>query len=281
MNVPEKDSEGRDLKEMFKNIVADPEKYASNQNEVMNRKGERFWMQWSNKPIYDENGNVAEILSIGTDRTEYRRAEEKLAKSLEEKEILLKEIHHRVKNNMQIISSLLNLQSGRMRHPVDVELVKESQNRVYSMSLIHEQLYESENLAEIDFQPYIEELVSFLAEIHLSSEDRVEIEVDARGISLGVDKAIPCGLIVNELVSNSLKYAFPGRPKEGIIQLSMNKDNDYLLTVNDSGIGFHEQFDQTKNRGLGYQLIDALTEQINGEMHIENNSGLKVTVTFP
>jgi PAS domain S-box-containing protein len=281
LNVPEKDSEGRDLKEMFKNIVADPEKYASNQNEVMNRKGERFWMQWSNKPIYDENGNVAEILSIGTDRTEYRRAEEKLAKSLEEKEMLLKEIHHRVKNNMQIISSLLNLQSGRMRHPVDVELVKESQNRVYSMSLIHEQLYESENLAEIDFQSYIEELVSFLAEIHLSSEDRVEIEVHARGISLGVDKAIPCGLIVNELVSNSLKYAFPGRPKEGIIQLSMSKENDYLLTVKDSGIGFHEQFDKTKNRGLGYQLIDALTEQINGEMHIENNSGLKVTVTFP
>lgn len=112
-------------------------------------------------------------------------------------------------------------------------------------------------------------------------EDRVEIEVNARGISLGVDKAIPCGLIVNELVSNSLKYAFPGRPKEGIIQLSMSKENDYLLTVKDSGIGFHEQFDKTKNRGLGYQLIDALTGQINGEMHIENNSGLKVTVTFP
>jgi two-component sensor histidine kinase len=247
----------------------------------MNRKGERFWMQWSNKPIYDENGEVVEILSIGTDRTEYRRAEEQLAKSLAEKEMLLKEIHHRVKNNMQIISSLLNLQSGKMLHPIDVELVKESQNRVYSMSLIHEQLYESENLAEIDFQSYSEDLASFLSEIYLSAEDRVDIDVQAKGIYLGVDKAIPCGLIVNELISNSLKYAFPERPKQGTIQLTMQRENNFLLTVEDSGAGFPEESDGLKHQGLGYQLVYALSQQLEGMLNIENDHGLRVSIKFP
>ena len=219
--------------------------------------------------------------AIESRQKQIEKSAERIAVSLKEKEMLLKEIHHRVKNNLQIISSLLNLQSGRMHHPADVDLVRESQNRVYSMSLIHEQLYQSENLAEIDFQSYTEELVSFLSEIYLSAEDRVDITVRAEGIYLGVDKAIPCGLIVNELVSNSFKYAFPGRPKQGRIQLTMNSGNSYLLTVEDSGVGLGEKLEDLKGRGLGYQLVEALSEQMEGNLEIESDGGLRVTVTFP
>ena len=235
---------------------------------------------------YREMNTVADAFSkmgkaIESRQKQIEKTTKRLATSLKEKEMLLKEIHHRVKNNMQVISSLLNLQSGRMLHPADVDLVKESQNRVYSMSLIHEQLYQSKNLAEIDFQSYTEELVSFLSEIYLSPEDRVDITVRAEGIYLGVDKAIPCGLIVNELVSNSFKYAFPGRPKQGRIQLTMNSGKGYLLTVEDSGIGLGEKLEDLKGRGLGYQLVEALSQQMMGDLEIESGEGLRITVTFP
>lgn len=279
----EKDSKGQDVQEMLADIIRRPEKYASNENEVINSEGEARWFQWSNKPIYDENGRVAEILSIGTDRTAYKRAEEKISQSLEEKEILLKEIHHRVKNNMQIISSLLNLQEGKMRNPDDLLLFQESESRVHFMSLIHEQLYESENFTEINFQNFINEMISYISDIYLTGQDRIEFSISTDDISLDIDRAIPCALIINELLSNSMKYAFPERPCTGKILVQLTHENGYILTFADNGIGYPEGFDPKASTGLGFQLVNALVDQLGGSYTIEKRgteAGAAITIQF-
>lgn len=276
----EKGKAGEDIEKLLEDILAHPEKYRSNENEVVNRRGERRWVQWSNKPIYGPEGNVAEILSIGTDRTAYKEAEERISNSLQEKEILLKEIHHRVKNNMQIISSLLSLQAVRISDPRDIELFQSSQNRVHSMSLIHEQLYESENLAEINFQNYIGELVSYISDMYLSPEDDIQFDIRGGSAYLRIDQAIPCALIVNELLSNAVKYAFPLYPAKGRVEISMEHREQYILTVRDNGAGLPADFDPAKPEGLGYQLIITLIDQLQGELRVESDKGSAVTITF-
>ena len=276
----EKDKEGRDIKTMLQDIIARPDSYRTNENEVLSRRGERRWVQWSNKPIYDKEGTVIEILSIGTDRTAFKEAERRISTSLREKEILLREIHHRVKNNMQIISSLLSLQSVNIIDSRDLKLFQASQNRVHSMSLIHEQLYESENLAEINFHAFIGELITYISDMYLSPEDDIQFTIEAGKAYLGVDRAIPCALIVNELLSNAVKYAFPSRPARGRVEILMEHKEHYTLTVRDNGIGLPPGFDPAKPRGLGYQLIIALTDQLQGELRVESGSGSVITITF-
>ncbi len=277
----EKDESGNDMRTILLDILTQPIKYQTNENEIHTRTGERRWIQWSNKAIYDENGDIQEILSIGTDRTDYKKAEEKISASLHEKEILLKEIHHRVKNNMQIISSLLSLQAAKVHDSRDLDLFRESQNRVHSMSLIHEQLYESDNLAEINFHDYMQELITYISDIYLDAENEIIFTTDIRDIFLGIDKAIPCALITNELLSNAVKYAFQGNPKRGKISILMEYDKEYVLTVRDSGKGLPGDFNLEKSAGLGYQLIIALIEQLQGTLHFDNNKGAVITVRFP
>ena len=275
-----KDKAGKNIAGMLEDILLHPDIYRSNENEVVTRHGEWRWIQWSNKPIYNAEGEVKEILSIGTDRTMFKKAEQRISSSLQEKEILLKEIHHRVKNNMQIISSLLNLQSIKINDPGDLELFQASQNRVYSMSLIHEQLYESENLAEINFQDYIRELVSHISDTYLTPEDNINFDIKAENAFFGIDKAIPCALMVNELLSNAVKYAFPARPAAGKVEIILKHQQQYVLTVRDNGIGLPDGFDPKQPDGLGYQLITALIDQLEGELLAESDSGTVITITF-
>lgn len=276
----EKGPSGMDTRRMLEDIFKNPEKYKTNENEVKTREGKPLWIQWSNKPIYDAEGNIREILSIGTDRTDYKAAEERITHSLHEKDILLKEIHHRVKNNMQIISSLLSLQAARMYDPRDIDLLIESQNRVHSMSLIHEQLYESDNLAEINFQDYIQDLVNYISGSYTSKGDTLSFFIEGKEMFLGIDKAIPCALITNELLSNAVKYAFPEKPANRRVDIILKHDTTYTLTVRDNGGGFPDGFDASRPRGLGYQLITALIQQLQGELRIENDNGAVVTVEF-
>jgi len=199
-------------------------------------------------------------LREAANRRERKRMEEWIKASLKEKEVLLKEIHHRVKNNLQIISSLLNLQSEYIKDEQDLEIFKVSQNRIESMALIHEKLYQSEDLAQIDFSEYIRDLVASLFCSYELNLDAIELKINVEQIFLNIETAIPCGLIINELVLNSLKHAFPiGNSGEIYINLYENDENEIALTISDNGIGFSQDFDFRNTSSLGLQLVNALT----------------------
>ncbi|MBI5680894.1 MAG: GAF domain-containing protein [Methanobacterium sp.] len=212
---------------------------------------------------------------------QHKIAEEKIKKSLEEKEVLLKEIHHRVKNNMQIVSSLLRLQSRYIDDKKTFELFRDSQNRVKTMSLVHEKLYQSEDLSVIDFEEYIKSLINDLFRSYGITRGIILPQVSADNISFDVSTAIPCGLIINEIVTNSIKHAFPNGKKGTItVDLHSNGDDSYVLTVSDDGIGFPEDIDYKNTKSLGLHLVMALTDQIHGNIEMVKNKGTKFKITF-
>jgi PAS domain S-box-containing protein len=214
--------------------------------------------------------------------SERKRSEEQIQASLIEKEVLLKEIYHRVKNNLQVISSLLNLQSEYIKDKRDLEIFQQSQQRIASMALIHEKLYQSHDLARINFSEYIQDLVSSLFTSYEVDEYTISLRINiADHIFLGLDTAIPCSLIVHELVSNSLKYAFPaGRNGEINIELKENNDNTFTLIVADNGIGLPFNYNFKDTASLGWQLVDALTNQLVGNLNILDAIGVGFHITF-
>jgi len=212
---------------------------------------------------------------------ERKQAEKKIKKSLQEKEILLKEIHHRVKNNLQVISSLLYLQSNKAYEKETLELFNESQNRIRSMALIHEKLYQSENFYKIDFTDYITGLINDLFSSYKKRYDTIKTEIQVNNVFLGIDKAIPCGLIINELVSNSLKHAFPDGEKGKIkINMTTNKQKEISLIIQDNGKGLPKTLDLEKAKTLGLQLINTLIHQLNGTISRQKTNGTKFLITF-
>jgi two-component sensor histidine kinase len=217
-----------------------------------------------------------EALIMVRNVTERREAED-----ARKKEVLLKEIHHRVKNNLQVISSLLYLQSKRVDDQRLVEMFNESSNRIKSMSLIHQKLYQSQNAATIDFAEYIHDLTDALFNSYGARRDVVRLTLRIDGTILNVDTAIPCGLIVNELVSNSLKYAFPDG-KQGQIHVSMRKDgNDrFTLVVGDTGVGLPKGFDYQESPSLGLKLVHTLVDQLGGTVEIDRQGGTQFRITF-
>lgn len=213
---------------------------------------------------------------------ERKRAESKLQESLNEKEVLLKEIHHRVKNNLQVISSMLNLQSGYMRDDATLTMLKDSQHRVRSMALIHEKLYQSANLALVDFGDYIENLAAYLVRSYSGQAQGVQLKVDAETVHLGIDTAVPCGLILNELISNALKYAFPDGQSGGItISLQTDGEKQVCLSIADDGIGLPPGLDIFNTPSLGLQLVHTLVGQLSGSLQIEQSDGVKFIITCP
>lgn len=202
--------------------------------------------------------------------------------SLHEKEVLLKEIHHRVKNNLQVISSLLNLQSENITDSHSLEKFKESQNRVRSMALVHEKLYESKDLSRINFSEYIEAFTDVVNRSYNITEGRVKLHlnVDIGESYFNIDTAIPCALMLNELVSNAFKYAFPDQRK-GNLYLNFRKEGqEYVFEVKDDGIGIPAHITTRNSPSLGLQLVDMLTEQINGKVTILSNKGTTFSIKF-
>jgi PAS domain S-box-containing protein len=224
---------------------------------------------------------ITGLVCIIRDITEQVRTEEKIRASLREKEVLLQEIHHRVKNNMQVISSLIALQAGYTDDAHVHQMFHESQSRIRSMALVHEQLYRSHDLARIDFSKYVNELSSNLMRSYPNAAGRIELELDADVIYLDIDTAIPCGLIINELVSNAFKHAFPNG-RAGRITLSFKKDdtNQRTLIVRDDGVGFPQDFNVYRTETLGMQLVTSLTAQLNATIGMRQDQGTTFEIRF-
>lgn len=239
------------------------------------------WMESKRQVIYDKTGKPLKITGIDLDITERKQAETQIKASLREKEVLLQEIHHRVKNNLQVISSLLDLQSQRINDKTTLEMFQESQNRIKLMALVHETLYEYKDFAKINFPAYLKSLTSYLFRAYKVATNHITLELDFDEIYLNLDKAVPCGLIISELVSNSLKYAFPNQT-QGIIRISVNCDEggDIQLIVRDNGIGFPTNWNFSSINSLGLQLVNVLINQIEGTLELNNSQGVQFKISF-
>lgn len=270
------------------------------EDNFIKKDGTVFQAGYNLAPLIDKGQVIGSVIAFQDitkrkkDEKDLKKSKEKLEVSLKEKDILLREVHHRVKNNMQIISSLLNLQSRNIKDKTYLELIKESRDRVKSMAIIHEKLYQSDDLAEIYFADYIKSLANYLFSSYTKKCDHIKMNIDADNIYLNIDSAIPCGLIMNEILSNSLKHAFPWigsheildefddfPNKEGQIHIKFKKNDDELiLSISDNGIGFPEGFDFRNADSLGLRLVYMLVDQLNGTMELNNTNGSEFKFTF-
>jgi PAS domain S-box-containing protein len=244
------------------------------------RSGETLDLFASSAAFKNAAGETIGSVAMFVDLTDTIRTQQQLRESLRDKEVLLKEIHHRVKNNLQVISSLLSLQAERIADRETLDIFRESQNRVRSMAMIHERLYRSPDLAHVDFSEYLRNLTTAVFHSYRSISPQVEIDVEVTPVQLEVDVAIPTGLILNELISNALKYAFPEN-RAGKVHVTLESNGDTLsLRVKDDGIGLPEGFAPENAKSLGYQLVLLLVDQLHGTLAISSEGGTCVTLTF-
>jgi len=230
--------------------------------------------------ITDQDGNALRVVGTEQDVTKQKAAEEKIRSSLKEKEMLLAEIHHRVKNNLQVISSLLRLQSRFLEDEASIQIFKETQNRVRSIAILHEKLYQSDDLAKIKLDEYIKLLAEDLLYFY-KLDTMIDMNIDVEEVFLNIETAIPCGLIIDELVSNSLKYAFKSVKKGNItIKLHSNNEKRFTLTVSDNGSGIPDNVDPENADTFGMQLIKYLTNQLKGKLKLDRTNGTKFQLEF-
>ena len=255
--------------------------YISSIDEFSNANGNKLYYQNISAPIYNQDGEIIGLTLFILDVTEQTKAEEAIRESLHEKEILLKEVHHRVKNNLQIISSMLNMQIEMSRNQnVQFEL-REGQNRINTMALIHDQLYQSDNLAEIEIEDYIRSLVNYVIDTFRIHGASVNTEFRLSQMHLHLDQAIPLGLIINELVSNAMKYAFQDR-ESGTIVIGMEEHagSRLVFSVQDDGAGLPEGFNPESLNTLGLQMIRALSQQLEGDFTLKTENGVRAEISF-
>jgi len=278
------------------------------------KNGEKPFMHFTGSRLIMDGKKY--FIGVGIDITERKQAEEKIKTSLLEKETLLKEIHHRVKNNLQVISSLLDLQSSYLQDEKAREMLHNSMDRIKTMARIHTMLYQSEDMRRINFGGFIMDLAGRLQQSYGIAESPVRIDVDVSDVSLTIETSIPCGLILNELVSNALKHAFPeemfkvqgsrfkaGETGEINIAMKENRipeikgpsepleppdlrilepyEKQFILTISDNGIGFPEKIDFRNTKSLGLELVNLLVGQINGTIDLQADGGTTFTITFP
>lgn len=288
----------RDLKPVYSNVIDDlneDDKGWAEQNRIRAFAGYPLIVEnrlvgvmemFSRKPFAEDIFNTLEIvanaIALGI---QHKLVEKQIKSSLSEKELLLREIHHRVKNNMQVISSLLNFQTRHIKDPRYVEMFNDSQNRIKSMALIHEKIYRSGSLAHIDFKDYVRSLSSELFRFYGIDESRITLTLDIEGTAFEIDTAIPCGLLINELLTNALKHGFPdnrqGEVKVILRNTDINGNTGYELIVSDNGIGIPEDLDIRNTKSLGMNLIATLAEhQLQGTLSLNRNSRTEFLVRF-
>jgi PAS domain S-box-containing protein len=258
---------------------------------LVRKDGSRFWARWVTTPMYDEVGRLRGYAKVLHDETQRKEAQDQQRAALEEKNALLQEVHHRVKNNLQVISSLLSLQADRLDNPQTLAVLEDTQSRVAAIAAIHEQLYASKDLSSIEFGPYLRTLVRGLFGIHGAKKDRIALQVDTADVVLNVQQAMPLGLIVNELVINALKHAFP-QNRSGVIVVSLTyaaangvggdpmQADLVQLRVEDDGVGLPADKDMSQVQSMGFNLVNLLAQQLHGKLEVSRGSGLSVTLTF-
>lgn len=245
----------------------------------LKKDGGEFPVEIGLNPIETEEGTM--ILSTIVDISDRKSREGRIEAALKEKEILLGEVHHRVKNNLQIVHSLLYLQSTKIKDVALSNLLKESQNRIKSMALIHQTLYESKDFARVDFGLFLDSLVPTLVASYSADPSKIDLSVNAVDVSIPIGAAIPCGLIVNELISNALKHAFP-EGRAGKIDVSMTNEASHtvVLSVSDDGVGVSEGFDPARPATLGLQLVWLLADQLGAEITLNRSNPTRVQLRF-
>ena len=265
---------------LFKILFHQVRKGKSRQLEVkMDTKGEEYWLEIFMNPIFDTAGDVAEISIVAHDISDKKITSIRIVESLKEKKVLLKEIHHRVKNNLQVISSILNLQSSFVSDENTLEILQESRNRIRSMAIIHENLYRTEDFSSINFSSYLENLTAnLISSYRIGSE--IILNTNLEEVDLTLDQAIPCGLLVNELITNALKYAWNSE-EIGTITINLSEiDGIVNLEISDNGVGLPFIFEEVKSDTLGLQLVVTLVEQLDGEIITDCQDGTKYLIKF-
>ncbi|NMB80069.1 MAG: PAS domain S-box protein [Methanomicrobiales archaeon] len=243
--------------------------------------GKEQWLSSIFTPLKDDAGRVTAVLCVSYDITERKAMEHQIAASLHEKEYLLKEIHHRVKNNLQVISSLLSMQADKATDRNVIDSLTDSQNRVKSIALVHEKLYQSKSLDQIEYGDYLNKIVMHLFDTYNVSQSKIACTVHAEDIFVDINQAVPCSLIINEMLTNTLKYAFPGG-RNGQIAIDFSTDGkNYILKYHDNGIGVPEGVSFERTESLGMKLIYGLTMQLNGTVELKREEGTTFIVTFP
>ena len=257
-------------------LYATPDKEESDILELLDNR----IFEWYSKPQIIGDIIVGRIWSF-QDITQRKTMEYVIEKSLAEKEMLLKEIHHRVKNNMQVISSLLFMQARKTKDAGVQEILLESQNRIKSIALVHERMYQSEDFEKIDYNDYIRKFTRHLFESYQVYSTRISLSINKEMVYLPIDKAVPCSLVINELVSNAVKHAFP-EGRTGTIFIDFQRQGDtYVLMFRDDGIGMPQGIDNTHYETLGLELIRGLVRQLNGTIELDRTAGAAYTITFP
>ncbi|MBE0586921.1 MAG: ATP-binding protein, partial [Hydrogenophaga sp.] len=245
----------------------------------LRKDGSEFPVEIGINPV--ETGEGPMILSVILDLSERKQNEKLIHDALQEKELLLEEVHHRVKNNLQVIHSLLDLQALKIKDPDLVAMLRDSQNRIRSMSMIHQTLYQSHDFAQVEFQQFLGELLPNLMDSYGMVAGHVAMEIEANHVKLPINEAIPCGLIVNELVSNALKHGFPAGQR-GTVRLFMRQDNNNIeLSISNDGLGIPEHQNLERNGSLGLQLVQLLTRQLHGRLEVQRSGPTRFTLRFP
>ncbi|MBD3285099.1 PAS domain S-box protein, partial [candidate division WOR-3 bacterium] len=248
--------------------------------ELRRRDSSTFWTSVNATAVKDKNGRIVHYDGIIEDITERREAEETIKAALKEKEVMLMEIHHRVKNNLQVISSLINLQIKHTRENNVRDILRESSDRIRTIALIHERLYRSADLARVNFIEYVDHLVKSLFHSYGANPRDIRSSINVDKVYLDIEKAIPCALIINELVGNSLKHAFPEGKGKVKIDLKQTSANMLKLTVSDNGTGLPVGFDINTSGTLGLDLVETLVSQLKGELSFSSEQGTTCTITF-
>ncbi|MFC1769858.1 PAS domain S-box protein [Nitrospirota bacterium] len=266
---------------LYGELVEGKRKSYTMEKKYVHKQGHIIWGSLSVFGIFDQAGKYVYCLALIRDISTNKEYEVNIETALKEKEVLLKEVHHRVKNNMSVISSLLNMQSTYVKDPEDLEMFRESQGRIKAMALVHEKLYKTESFALINLPEYLTSLAQSI-KATFKGDTVIDLRYDIANVNLDIDILIPCGLIINELLTNSFKHAFNGTDKPVIdIRLELIDDKDIKLSIADNGAGLPADFDIDQSTGLGLMLIVSLCTQIKGTLQYKSDNGTVFTLTFP
>jgi len=264
--------------DIWKNLQTQKGGYRST-NQNINKNNETLTLEWYNTPLFNDNGNFLGVSSLVDNITEQIKAQKEIEKQLKEKEVMLSEIHHRVKNNLAVISGLLFMHSEHVDDESVKLILKESQSRIKSMAIIHEQLYQTENFGNINVNIYLKELVKKIASTFNNDRKIIDLDIEVSDFSMPISQALIIGLIINELVINSYKYAFD-HVEIGKIKIRFEKKGKHILRVSDNGVGYKEDYNFEKSNSLGLNLVKILAKQLKGDVLFENKKGAYCTLIF-